>query len=42
MEVEGIGRHYGLRIIQMPSFLLAGRKGAVFVGGEKKFGFLWG
>ena len=34
--VAGIGGRYGLNIIWMPSFIWARRKGAVFVGGEKK------
>ena len=30
--MKGIGRRYKLHIVRMPSFLLAGRKGAIFCG----------
>ena len=36
---KGIGRHYGLHIIWMPSFLWPGEKGAVFMSGGERCGF---
>ena len=36
--LKGIKRAYGLCIIRMPGFIWARKKGAVFVGGEKRCG----